>query len=114
MKCEKIGFFSAGFSKWCIDLPLMKDLFDFKGDYWAKESNSIDKLKIIYKTWKQRNKSKTNEHFITDILTPKTIRFLGITPDKKKTYSEILIDQYSMNMRTFKAFSILMVIRYTK
>ncbi len=69
MKFEKIGFFGAGFSKWCIDIPLMKDLFDFKGHFWEREKKGINKLKVTYNSWKQNNKAKTNEHFINNILT---------------------------------------------
>ncbi|MFX1260271.1 MAG: hypothetical protein ACFFAN_20665, partial [Promethearchaeota archaeon] len=60
MVFEKIGFFGAGFSKWCIDLPLMKDLFDFEGKYCSRERRRIDKLKKIYLNWKKRTDSENN------------------------------------------------------
>lgn len=60
----------AGFSKWCINLPLVNELFDFQGNFWTQESRKIEKLERVYINWKKKNISKTNEHFIAEVLNP--------------------------------------------
>lgn len=58
-------FLGAGFSKWCCDLPLVSQLFDFdvRADN-RRESNKISRLEKIYARWIEKSNSNNAELFI--------------------------------------------------
>lgn len=68
-------FIGAGFSKWCMNLPLVNELFDFE------ISNIRRRDEIWFKTlqkakdqWDIQNPNSNNEKFIQDILNGKKVR----------------------------------------
>lgn len=58
-------FLGAGFSKWCCDLPLVSQLFDF--DVHAdnhREAARIERLRFLHKQWLANSDSNNAELFI--------------------------------------------------
>lgn len=66
MICVMLG---AGFSKWAADLPLAKELFDFKVTPWGiQESKKLDLVKRIKSQWDSSHPGGLAEQFIADVL----------------------------------------------
>ena len=42
--------FGAGFSKWAINLPVGKELFDFTITPWKTEQKKLKKVKLLKKS----------------------------------------------------------------
>ena len=57
--------FGAGFSKWCCDLPLVSELFDYEIRFInLTEKRRINKLNKIHEFWKDKYPDKNNEEFV--------------------------------------------------
>ena len=58
-------FIGAGFSKWACDIPMAKDLFDFKIDpFGIREYNNIELVKKLKNNWDSQNPNGLAEMFI--------------------------------------------------
>ena len=61
--------FGAGFSKWAINLPVGKELFDFTITPWKTEQKKLKKVKLLKKAWDDSNPRGLAEQFISHALT---------------------------------------------
>lgn len=58
-------FIGAGFSKWAINLPTAKELFDYQIQLWGvRESKKFEKLKNFKDKWDEENPVGNPEEFI--------------------------------------------------
>jgi hypothetical protein len=61
----------AGFSKWCCNLPLAAELFDFKIHlYNESEEKRVARLKEKYQLWRKSHPKEHNESFIRHAQVP--------------------------------------------
>jgi hypothetical protein len=62
-------FIGAGFSKWACDIPLAKELFDFKIDpFGIREYNNTEFVKKLKEQWDIKNPNGSAEMFIETTL----------------------------------------------
>lgn len=62
-------FLGAGFSKWAVDLPIGKDLFDFVIEPWGpREHKKLKIIKSIKDSWNVSHPNELTEQFIAEAL----------------------------------------------
>jgi hypothetical protein len=62
-------FLGAGFSKWAVNLPIAKDLFDFDIEPWGpREHKKLKIIKSLKDKWDVVHPNELSEQFIADAL----------------------------------------------
>lgn len=108
-------FLGAGFSKWCMDLPLAKDLFDFNINiFGVEEQKLLSHIKYQKKLWDSENEIQLSEKFVADILIHKygisspllwyiarrlsdPFIYTDISPNGKKRRRPLMFNEYYKN-----------------
>jgi len=75
-------FLGAGFSKWAVDLPIGKDLFDFVIEPWGpREHKKLKIIKSIKDSWNVSHPNELTEQFIAEaLLFPKNEKEIVLCP----------------------------------